>query len=154
MNTNGSLEAGDYITTSNITGYGQKQDDDILHNYSVAKITMDCDFNPATQPVQQILRSNVTETYYLANVHHIKPTSSELMTTIVTADDEWSDVSIYPSDVTYAEWSNLEPIRQNTYNLSYTQTSNLVYDTKYTLTTTTNVTETDSWDRVSIIHQT
>ena len=151
VNTNGSLEAGDYITTSNITGYGQKQDDDILHNYSVAKITMDCDFNPATQPVQQILRSNVTETYYLANVHHIKPTSSELMTTIVTADDEWSDVSIYPSDVTYAEWSNLEPNRQNTYNLSYTQTSNLVYDTKYTLTTTTNVTETDSWDRVTII---
>jgi hypothetical protein len=151
VNTNGSLESGDYITTSNVTGYGQKQDDDVLHNYTVAKITMDCDFNPSTQPVQQILRSNVTETYYLANVHHIKPTSSELMTTIVTADDEWSDVSIYPSDVTYAEWSNLEPNRQNTYNLTYTQTSNLVYDTKYTLTTTTNVTETDNWDRVTII---
>jgi hypothetical protein len=50
-NTNGSLESGDYITTSNVAGYGQKQDDDILHNYTVAKITMDCDFNPATQPV-------------------------------------------------------------------------------------------------------
>jgi hypothetical protein len=150
VNTNGSLEAGDYITTSNVTGYGQKQDDDILHNYSVAKITMDCDFNPATQPVQQILRSNVTYTYYLANIHHIKPALSELLTTIVTGDDEWSDVSIYPSDVTYAEWSNLEVNTQNTYTLTYTQTSNVVYDTKYTLTTTANVTESDAWDRVSI----
>ena len=53
-NTNGSLESGDYITTSTVKGYGQKQDDDILHNYTVAKITMDCDFDPVTQPVQVI----------------------------------------------------------------------------------------------------
>jgi hypothetical protein len=58
-NIGGNLEAGDYITTSNVVGYGQKQTDDVLHNYTVAKITMDCDFEPATQPVQQILRSNV-----------------------------------------------------------------------------------------------
>jgi len=44
-NTNGNLENGDYIQSSSITGYGEKQDDDLLHNYSVAKITMDCDFN-------------------------------------------------------------------------------------------------------------
>ena len=69
MNTNGSLEAGDYITTSNVAGYGQKQDGAGLMNYTVAKITMDCDFNPATQPVQQILRSNVVETYYTAIVN-------------------------------------------------------------------------------------
>jgi len=53
-NINGPLESGDYITTSDVAGYGQKQDDDILHNYTVAKITMDCDFDPATQPVQVI----------------------------------------------------------------------------------------------------
>ena len=45
VNTNGNFENGDYIQSSNIAGYGEKQDDDILHNYSVAKITMDCDFN-------------------------------------------------------------------------------------------------------------
>lgn len=53
---NGTLESGDYITTSNVAGYGQKQDDDILHNYTVAKITMDCDFNPSTQPNRIIKR--------------------------------------------------------------------------------------------------
>ena len=150
VNTNGSLESGDYITTSNVAGYGQKQDDDVLHNYTVAKITMDCDFEPATQPVQQILRSNVVETYYLGNVHHTKTVPHEFVTTVVGADDEWSNVSISPSDVTYAEWSNLEANTQNTYTLTYTQTSNVVYDVKYTLTTTANVTESDPWDNVFI----
>ena len=150
VNTNGSLESGDYITTSNVAGYGQKQESDSLKNYTVAKITMDCDFEPATQPVQQILRSNVVETYYLGNVHHTKTVPHEFVTTTVGADDTWSNVSVSPSDVTYAEWSNLEANTQNTYTLTYTQTSNVVYDTKYTLTTTTNVTESDPWDRVSI----
>ena len=53
-NINGPLESGDYITTSNIFGYGQKQNSDSLKNYTVAKITMDCDFNPISQPVRVI----------------------------------------------------------------------------------------------------
>jgi hypothetical protein len=149
-NIGGNLEAGDYITTSNVAGYGQKQDSDSLKNYTVAKITMDCDFEPATQPIQQILRSNVIQTYYLGDVHKVKTVPHEFVTTTVGADDTWSNVSVKPSDVTYAEWSNLEANTQNTYNLTYTQTSNVVYDTKYTLTTTANVTESDAWDRVSI----
>ena len=43
-NSNGNIENGDYITSSDYLGYGEKQDDDILHNYTVAKSTMDCDF--------------------------------------------------------------------------------------------------------------
>mgnify|MGYP001250231716 CR=1 FL=1 len=43
-NASGNLENGDYITTSPIPGLGMKQDDDLLHNYTVAKITQDCDF--------------------------------------------------------------------------------------------------------------
>src|SRR6056300_704709 len=67
VNTAGPLESGDYITTSNVAGYGQRQDDDILHNYTVAKITMDCDFNPPDIPVQRILKelSNITYWYQL-----------------------------------------------------------------------------------------
>ena len=66
-NINGPLESGDYITTSNVAGYGQRQDDDILHNYTVAKITMDCDFEPPDIPVQRILKelSNITYWYQL-----------------------------------------------------------------------------------------
>jgi hypothetical protein len=43
-NSNGNIENGDYITSSDHLGYGEKQDDDILHNYTVAKATMDCNF--------------------------------------------------------------------------------------------------------------
>jgi hypothetical protein len=65
-NINGPLESGDYITTSNVAGYGQKQDDDVLHNYTVAKITMDCDFDPVTQPVQ-IIKKEMGEVNYWVN---------------------------------------------------------------------------------------
>ena len=44
-NINGNLENGDYITSSTAAGLGQKQNDDLLHNYTVAKITQDCDFS-------------------------------------------------------------------------------------------------------------
>jgi len=44
-NSNGNFENGDYIQSSNVAGYGELQEDDILHNYSIAKITMDIDFN-------------------------------------------------------------------------------------------------------------
>ena len=43
-NSNGNIENGDYITSSDYLGYGEKQDDDLLHNYTCAKATMDCDF--------------------------------------------------------------------------------------------------------------
>ena len=61
-NTNGSLVNGDYITTSNVAGYGQKQDSDTLKNYTVAKITMDCDFRGTLVPKKQIKKKFVTET--------------------------------------------------------------------------------------------
>ena len=53
-NYNGNLENGDYIVSSPIPGLGMKQNDDLLHNYIVAKITMDCDFNPQLIPVEII----------------------------------------------------------------------------------------------------
>ena len=45
VNTNGNLENGDYIQSSNVIGMGEKQDDDLLHNYTVAKITCNCNFD-------------------------------------------------------------------------------------------------------------
>lgn len=58
-NKNGSLESGDYITSSSIPGYGQKQDNEFLANYTVAKITMNCDFQPKLKYKQVIKRKNV-----------------------------------------------------------------------------------------------
>jgi len=44
-NEYGNIENGDYITTSNIAGYSTKQDSDFLMNYTIAKATMDCNFD-------------------------------------------------------------------------------------------------------------
>jgi len=46
------IESGDYITSSPIPGIGMKQDDDLVRGYTVAKATMDCDFNPKKIPVK------------------------------------------------------------------------------------------------------
>ena len=57
VNKSGNFENGDYITSSSVPGYGQKQEDDLLHNYTVAKITTDCDFTKITYTrryIQQI----------------------------------------------------------------------------------------------------
>ena len=54
-NKNGTFENGDYITTTTVPGYGGKQADDILHSYTVAKITCDCDFT-LTKIAKQIVK--------------------------------------------------------------------------------------------------
>ena len=41
----GNIENGDLITTSVVEGIGCKQDDDLIHSYTIAKATIDCDFN-------------------------------------------------------------------------------------------------------------
>jgi hypothetical protein len=64
---NGSLESGDLVTTSNVAqGFAQKQNDDIVRNYTVAKVTQDCDF---TEPIQHTIKVPKKElvdvTYYI-----------------------------------------------------------------------------------------
>jgi hypothetical protein len=44
INSNSNIENGDYITSSDYLGYGEKQDEIFLCNYTCAKITMDCSF--------------------------------------------------------------------------------------------------------------
>jgi hypothetical protein len=54
-NKNGpTIENGDYITTSTIPGYGQKQTTEQLCNYTVAKITCDCNFSITPSPKKKV----------------------------------------------------------------------------------------------------
>jgi len=41
----GNVEIGDYLTSSNVAGYAMKQDDDLLHSYTLAKATESVDWN-------------------------------------------------------------------------------------------------------------
>ena len=56
---NGPLENGDFITTSDIPGYGMKQGEEYIANYTVAKATMSCDFTPTMVPQQVPLMSTI-----------------------------------------------------------------------------------------------
>jgi hypothetical protein len=51
-NISGNVENGDYITSSPIAGYGQLQDDDLLHSYTVAKCTETVDWNSVTDTIE------------------------------------------------------------------------------------------------------
>ena len=54
-NQNGDIENGDYITTaSGSGGYGCKQNDDLLHNYTVAKSLEDVDWSTESETTKLI----------------------------------------------------------------------------------------------------
>jgi len=50
-NIAGEVQNGDYICSSNIPGYGQLQDDDLMHNYTAAKSTETIDWDSVTDTV-------------------------------------------------------------------------------------------------------
>jgi hypothetical protein len=52
-NANGNLENGDYICAAGVAGYGMRQDSEFLANYTVAKITMACDFDPQLEETKK-----------------------------------------------------------------------------------------------------
>ena len=54
-NLGGNLKNGDYIMSSELPGYGMRQFDNIYKNYTVAKITCDCNF----KNVQTIFKTRI-----------------------------------------------------------------------------------------------
>ena len=69
-NVNGNLVNGDYITTSTYEGYGMKQDDDILHSYTVAKITEDMDFTDSSRVKDVIFNGNNIKVCLVGCTYH------------------------------------------------------------------------------------
>ena len=65
-NKNGKFQNGDFIVSSSVKGFGEKQDDDILHNYTVAKITMDCSFEDIIVPRKE-MAYDIKEILYYEN---------------------------------------------------------------------------------------
>jgi hypothetical protein len=64
-NEQGSLDVGDLLTTSNVAGYATKQDDDLLHNYTVAKALEPCDFTQPQVPSKRLVSNTVNVNYYV-----------------------------------------------------------------------------------------
>jgi len=62
-----NIESGNYITSSNINGYGMKQAADlsVWHSYTIAKSLTDCNFNPLPVPTKKIKQELKDVTYYV-----------------------------------------------------------------------------------------
>ena len=73
-NQNGPLTSGDYVTSSHIPGYGMKQDSEFLANYTVAKITMNCDFQATPRVKYRIKTERKTVNYYRHGESFLKET--------------------------------------------------------------------------------
>jgi len=64
----GPIENGDFICSSAVPGYGRRQDDDVLHNYTVAKATMSCAFDLESAAYQCVTVTHEGVTYRAAFV--------------------------------------------------------------------------------------
>ncbi len=101
-NKNGPLESGDYITTSDIPGYGEKQDSEFLANYTVAKITMDCDFNPQLQPKEIILKEAAVDDSGNTVYNNVLDANGEIQWT-PKLDSDGNVVQEYPYNLRYLD---------------------------------------------------
>ena len=70
VNTNGNVENGDYLQSSNELGYAEKQDDDLLHNYTIGKATIDCSFILNSDKYQTIVLPNGVKASFIACSYH------------------------------------------------------------------------------------
>ena len=95
----GNIENGDYITSSSVTGYGMKQTlhEGILTNFTVAKITCDCDFS-LEKITKQKLKVITTTTDGVTTT----TTSPEGITTTTTTDP------ITTTSIDYDESGNVQ----------------------------------------------
>ena len=93
--TNGNVASGDFMTTSHLPGYAQRQDDDILRNSTVAKSTMECDFNPLDIPVQKIKKdengTNILDTYGRLQWEDTDRTEKAYRVRYLTSEGELTD---------------------------------------------------------------
>ena len=130
---NGNLEIGDYLTTSNISGYGTKQSDDILHSYTVAKISVDCDFLESFNNVEQPIKVTRDVDLWVKDnwvssteEEHCRLNECECR---VMKETYYTDGT---SNVCVDEYSNLESNVQST----YTEQSRQVYTRQRSIETT------------------
>eukprot|EP00798_Chlamydomonas_sp_ICE-L_P013425 gene13425-biopygen22538 len=72
--TGSTIHAGDYVTTSSLSGYASLQvldDGDVpdgtLRNYTVAKLTMDCDFSQPLVDVEEVQKDEYGNVFFDAD---------------------------------------------------------------------------------------
>lgn len=121
-NYNGNIQKGDYLTSSPIPGIGMKQNDDIVHNYTVGKSTLNCDFNPQIIPVSRLKAKDVFDLY---NNYEQDNNSNYIYTNLYNSNNEQVfeyeyEVKNILLDGTIVESSNINyEIDSNIYKMAF-----------------------------------
>ena len=104
--TDGNVENGDYICSSAVPGFGMKQDSDFLMNYTVAKLTMDCTFEPRMIPK---MKTELRQVDKDGNVEYEPVHDSIGLPSMVQDIDESGNVVMEPEyQVMYVNKNGLE----------------------------------------------
>jgi len=112
---NGPLESGDYITSSAIHGYGQKQNSEFLSTYTVAKITMNCDFNPIQKPIEIIKTKPVTNIVYQCDDKQIS--IDEYVT--LSNSDNYSQIEVVTYENDLDNFGSIQWVSTSNYEYAY-----------------------------------
>ena len=137
---NSNIESGDYITTSNIAGYGTKQELNSKMNYTVAKSVISCDFTQPYVNEKRKIQELTNVNYWMVNTYpeitqtrydFLNSNSSNIVTTVTTPF--YIDNSNANIEITGAEYSNLTPDEQNTYTVSSETTYHIINTKVYDL---------------------
>ena len=120
-----NIQAGDYITTSNVSGYAMKQEeDDTLKNYTIAKSSIDCDFTPPMIDEKRIVQTNTTTSRWKHQ--------SNVLVSESTYSNISDDIRYIESRVMYKEIDGDNSITSDAYN-----TTDIITQNNYTQTTVT-----------------
>ena len=142
-----NIEAGDYITTSNVGGYGMKQGTDFTMNYTLAKSTIACDFTQPhiaekrkIQELQDVTYWSVTTNVDISKKRYDFIASNNVNLVSTTAEIHYSNVSVEEltgnsvySNITTQEYSNIDSVQQNNYTEVSVTKYNFISTKEYSL---------------------
>ena len=112
-NKNGTLQNGDYITSTTVSGYGGKQItiEGALMNFTVSKITCDCDFS-LTKIVKQKLKVTVNSD----GTNTIDYDSSGNVQYVDDLDSEGNQQMVYPLETRFLQADGTQLVDEADYN--------------------------------------
>jgi len=112
-NKNGTLQNGDYITSTTVSGYGGKQtlNEEFLTRYTVSKITCDCNFS-LTKIVKQKLKVTVNSD----GTNTIDYDSNGNVQYVDDLDSEGNQQMIYPLETRFLQADGTQLVDEADYN--------------------------------------
>jgi hypothetical protein len=112
-----NIQAGDYITTSNVPGYATKQEGDTLRSYTIAKSSIDCDFTQPMIDEKRVTQKTITTSRWKnkGNVRVLEATYSNLSDDVRFTENKVVYINSDENKISSVEYSRMSSDEQNDY---------------------------------------